>query len=112
MKSSCRFGPIVTLTIIALAPLSAQKQADPTAPLSLKAPERSVVCGTTILSGNAALDSTIAKSPPPGNFTLRVIQPKTCSTNNASAANGARYPKAVHPGDLPNRLPTFLGPTR
>jgi len=111
MKSSCRFGPIVSLTIIALAPLSAQKPADPTAPLLPKTPERSVVCGTTILSGNAS-DSTMAKSPPPGNFTMRVIQPKTCSANNASAAIGSRYPQVLNPGDLLNRLPTFLGPKR
>ena len=111
MKSSCRFGLIVSLTITMLAPLGAQEPANPTAPLLLKAPERSVVCGTTILSG-AALDSTMAKAPPPGNFTMRVIQPKSCSTNNASAAGASRYPQAIKPGDWLDRLPTFLGPKR
>ena len=77
MTSSCRFGLILSLAFTALAPLSAQKPADPTAPLPLKAPERSVVCGTTILSGNAALDPAIAKPQPTGTFSMRVIQPKT-----------------------------------
>jgi len=111
MRSIFRCGLVVNLTIMTLAPLRAQKPADPTAPLLLRTPERSVVCGTTILSGNA-MDSTMAKSPPPGNFTMRVIQPKACSANNASAANASRYPQDVNPGDLLKRLPTFLGPKR
>ena len=111
MRSMFRCGLVVNLTIMTLAPLSAQKPADPTAPLVPKASEPPVVCGTTILSGNAALD-TMAKAPPPGNFTMRVIQPKTCSANNAFAANGSRYPQDLNPGDLLNRLPTFLGPKR
>jgi len=112
MRSMFRCGLVVSLTITTLAPLGAQKPADPTAPLLLKAPERSVVCGTTVLSGNAALDSTMAKALPPGNFTMRVIQPKSCSTNNASAAGASKYPQAIKPGNWLDRLPTFLGPKR
>ena len=113
MKYSCRFGLVLSLTFTALVTLSAQRPGDPTVPLvsPLKSAERSVICGTTILSGSAALDPTIAKRLPPGNFTMRVARPKVCG-DNSRAANASRFPPAGSSDDIRNRLPTFLGPKR
>ena len=113
MKYSCRFGLVLSQAVTALAPLSAQRPGDPTVPLvsPLKSAERSVICGTTILSGGAALDPTIAKRLPPGNFTMLVARPKMCGNNNP-APRASRVLPAGNSDDIRNRLPMFLGPKR
>jgi len=112
MKYSCRFGLVLSLTFTVLAPVGAQKP-DPTVPLTppLKSAERSVICGTTILSGSAASDPTFAKRPSPGNFTMRVARPKMCG-DNSRASNASRFRPAATADDIKNRLPMFLGPKR
>jgi hypothetical protein len=115
MKSTCRFGLLFSLTFTALAaPLSAQTPADPTSPLvsPLKSAERSVVCGLTILSPSVVMDTAMARPVPPGNFSMRVAQPKVCSENKPLAFNAPGFPAAGKPGGFLNRLPTFLGPKR
>ena len=112
MNYACRFGLVLSLTFTVLAPVGAQRP-DPTIPLTppLKSAERSVICGTTILSGNTALDPTIGKRLPPGNFTMRVARPRMCA-DNSRASNAPRFPTAGTPDDIKNRLPMFLGPRR
>jgi hypothetical protein len=111
---SCRFGLVLSLAFSALTPLAAQTPRDPTLPLvsPLESTGRSVICGTTILSGNAAVDPTIAKRLPPGNFTMLIAQPKMCRDNGPLASNASQLPAAGKPSDFLNRLPTFLGPKR
>ena len=107
MKSTVRFGLLLGFTLCAVSPLAAQRPMDPTRPLISppKAPERSVVCGMTIVQGNPALDAKMAKTPPPGDFTLQVRKPAVCR-------DLARLPALRNLRDLPDRLPTFLGPRR
>jgi hypothetical protein len=113
MKYSYRVGLVVILTVSILVPLSAQRPGDPTVALipSLKSADRSVICGTTILSGGAALDPTIGKRLPPGNFTMHVVRPKMCG-DNSRASNAPRFPPAGTSDDIKNRLPMFFGPKR
>ena len=114
MMSTGRFGLLLSLTLTALAPLSAQQPIDPTGPLvsPLKATEHSVICGTMIFSPNGAMDAAMAKRVPPGNFSMRVVQPRTCSAGQSQALNAPPSPAAGKPGEFLNRLPTFLGPKR
>jgi hypothetical protein len=107
MKFACRLGVAFGVMVVAVSPLTAQKPRDPTLPLiSPQIPtEPSVVCGMTIFSGNAALDPKMPKAPPPGNFTMRVRTPPVCR-------DMSRLPALKDLKDLPNRLPTFLGPRR
>lgn len=107
-----RCGALLSLTLTALVPLNAQKPLDPTTPLvsPLKSAERSVSCGTTILSGKP-LDPSIAKRLPAGNFTMHVERPTVCRADNLLAAS--RVPRGVPPSrEFLNRLPTFAGPQR
>jgi hypothetical protein len=98
-----RFGLLLSLLLSAMTPL-AQTPRDPTSPLAL--PQRSVVCGMTILSGATTPDSRMARRPPAGVFTMRVPQPTMCRDES-------RGPSAKEmPKDFLNRLPTFLGPKR
>jgi hypothetical protein len=107
MKITCRFGQLLSLTLVAIAPLTAQKPRDPTLPLNSPpaAGEPSVLCGTTIFPGNSALDPKMPKTTPPGNFTMRVYTPPVCR-------DMSRLPPLKDLKDLPNRLPMFLGPKR
>jgi hypothetical protein len=104
MKFTRRFGLMLGITLGLVSPVSAQKPVDPTLPLA-SPPERFIVCGMTIFSGNAALDPKLPKAPPPGNFTMRVRTPPVCR-------DMSRLPPLKDLKDLPNRLPTFLGPRR
>jgi hypothetical protein len=107
MNIACRFGQLVGLMLAIVAPLSAQRPRDPTLPL-ISPPistKPSIVCGMTIFSGKAALDPKMPKTPPPGNFTMRVPTPTICR-------DMSRVPPLKDLKDLPNRLPTFLGPKR
>jgi len=90
------------MTFCALSPLSAQRPADPTAPLFSPA-ERSISCGMTIFSGRRAADPKMARTPPQGQFTLQTRQPTVCR-------DMSRLPALKDLKDLPGRLPTFLGP--
>ena len=114
MLATRRFGVLISLAFTALAPLAAQKPTDPTGPLAspLKATERSVVCGTMILSPNVATDALMGKPVPTGNFSMRVVQPRMCGDNKRLAFDAPRFPAAGKPGEFLNRLPTFLGPKR
>jgi hypothetical protein len=104
MNFTDRFGLLLSLFLSAMAPL-AQTPRDPARPLALS-PQRSVVCGMTILSGATTPDSRMAKRPPAGVFTMRVPQPTMCR-DESRAPSAKEMPK-----DFLNRLPTFLGPKR
>jgi hypothetical protein len=107
MTFTCRFGIWLAVILASASPLSAQKPADPTHPLISppSATEPSILCGMTIFSGKPALDPKMPKSPPPGNFTMRVQTPTICR-----AISWLSPLKDLK--DLPNKLPTFLGPRR
>jgi hypothetical protein len=107
MTSICRFGQWLSLPLVVVASISAQRPRDPTLPLILPptSPTRSVVCGLTIFSGGTAVDPKMPKSPPPGNFTLHVATPTICR-------DLSHLPALKDLKDLPNRLPMFLGPKR
>ena len=107
-----RLGLLFSLTVTALAPLSAQQPPDRAIPLAspLKSAQRWLVCGTTILSGNE-VDRHIATPLPAGTFTMRVEQPTLCRDNNLTAAS-PMVRRAPATGVFVNRLPTFLGPRR
>jgi hypothetical protein len=100
-------GHWLSLTLVVVSPLMAQKPRDPTLPL-ISPPtttEPSILCGMTIFAGNGALDPKMPKTPPPGNFTLRGRTPLVCRDTS-------RLPPLKDLKNLPNRLPTFLGPRR
>ena len=107
MRSTGRLAVLLGFTLCAVSPLAAQRPMDPARPLISppKSPERSVVCGMTIVPGNPALDAKMAKTPPPGDFTLQVRTPQVCR-------DMSRLPALRDSRDLPDRLPTFLGPRR
>ena len=107
MTPTCRFGIWLGVILASASPLSAQKPADSTLPL-ISPPataESSILCGMTIFSGKSTLDPKMPKSPAPGNFTMRVLAPTICR-------DMSRLAPLKDLNDLPNRLPTFLGPKR
>ena len=57
----------------------------------------------TIFPGRRATDPKMAKTPPPGEFTLQTRRPEVCR-------DMSRLPALKDLKDLPHRLPTFLGP--
>jgi hypothetical protein len=100
--------------LTSLLPLKAQtppKPALPSLSIPLKTPGSTVVCGTTILAGKPALDPKFVKPAPEGHFTLQVATPRMCATES-SALNTRGLPVVVPRGELPDRLPMFLGPQR
>jgi hypothetical protein len=107
MQMSWRLGLLLGLTLSAGPQPSAQTLLDPTRPLTPPPPEaeRSVVCGLTILQGRSAVDEKMAKAPPAGRFSLQVQTPPVCR-------DMSRLPALRNLGNLPDRLPTFLGPKR
>jgi len=107
MKFTCRFGLLCGVMVAGAAPLTAQNPRDPTLPLiSPQIPAKpSVVCGMTIFPGNSALDPKMSKTPPAGKFTLQSRTPPVCR-------DMSRLPPLRDLKDLPNTLPTFLGPKR
>ena len=100
---ACRLGLLLGVTLGLNTQLSAQGPVDPTTPRI--SPEPSIVCGLTLLPSPRALDEKIAKAPPPGQFSLQVRNPPVCR-------DMSRLPPLRSRNDLPNRLPTFLGPKR
>jgi hypothetical protein len=104
MRSPCRFGFVLGSIFCAIAPLSAQAPVDPTRPL-VAPPEPSIVCGMRIFPGQRAVDGKMPRTPPAGNFTLQVRVPRVCR-------DMSRLPPLKDLNNLPNRLPTFLGPKR
>jgi hypothetical protein len=102
MNLNYRFGLLLIMTLCALSPLSAQGPAGRTRPLFSPA-EPSVSCGMTILPGRRSVDPKMAKTPPPGEFTLQARRPDVCR-------DMSRLPALKDLKDLPNRLPMFLGP--
>src|SRR5438132_11622415 len=106
MKFTCRFG-VLCGVVAAGAQLTAQQPRDPTFPLisPQTAMKPSVVCGMTIFPGNSALDPKMSKTPPAGKFTLQSRTPPVCR-------DMSRLPPLRDLKDLPNTLPTFLGPKR
>ncbi len=102
MNLNYRFGLPLIMIFCALSPLSAQRPIDPTRPLFSPA-EPSMSCGMTIFPGRRSVDPKMAKTPPPGEFTLQTRRPEVCR-------DMSRLPALKDLKDLPNRLPTFLGP--
>jgi hypothetical protein len=97
-------GIPLILTFCATPSLSAQRPVDPTRPLfALPAPSFS--CAMTIFPGRQSVRPGMAKIPPPGNFTLQTRKSAVCR-------DMSRLPPLKDLKDLPNRLPTFLGPNR
>ena len=56
-------------------------------------------------NGPRAVDEKMSKTPPSGQFNLQVRNPSVCR-------DMSRLPPLRTRDDLPNRLPTFLGPKR
>ena len=100
---ACRLGLLLGVTLSLNTQLSAQGPVGPTRPLISPA-EPSIVCGLAILPSPRGVDEKIAKTPPPGQFSLQVRNPPVCREMTRLPPLATR--------DLPNRLPTFLGPKR
>ena len=103
MRSRCRFGFVLALILCAMALLTGQAP-DPTRPL-FALTEPSVVCGMRIFPGRREVDERMTRTPPAGNFTLQLREPRVCR-------DMSRLPPLKDLNNLPNRLPTFLGPKR
>jgi len=107
MQTSWRLGLLLGFALCTAPQASAQTFLDPArpfTPLPLSA-EPSIVCGMTVLPGRRAVDEKMAKTLPNGRFSLRVHNPPICR-------DMSRLPPLRNQGNLPNRLPTFLGPKR
>lgn len=104
MQIACWLGLLLGVTLCVNTQLRAQGPVDPTRPL-ISPPERTIVCGLTILDDQRAVDAKMAKTPPPGHFNLHVRTPSVCR-------DMSRLPPLRTRDDLPNRLPTFMGPKR
>jgi hypothetical protein len=104
MNLTSRFGLLLSMTLCATSPLSAQRPADPTRPL-FSPPQPSISCGLTIFPGRQSVDPGMPKTPPPGNFTLQTRRPTVCR-------DMSRLPALKDLKDLPSRLPMFFGPLR
>ena len=64
-------------------------------------PRASVICGTRIFQADPTIDPKIAKTPPPGVFTLRTVQPPVCRD---------AFPTPL--AELKQRLPQIFGPKK
>ena len=104
MTLPCRSGLLIGLMFCAVAPLGAQAAADPTRP-PIPPQEPSILCGMRIFPGHNAVDRNMARTPPEGNFTLQVREPRVCRDTS-------QLPPLRSLNNLPNRLPWFLGPKR
>ena len=106
MKLAPRLALPLIFVLCGIVVAAAQAPSDPTRPLIAPSPtEPSIVCGMRIVQGQSTLDPHMPKTPPTGNFTLQVHQPRVCR-------DMSRLPPLRNLGNLPNRLPTFLGPKR
>src|SRR6266404_5476104 len=103
------FWLLTSLAIGGLATVQAQSAPAPLPNQAVQpfgaASERSVSCGLTIFSGGNQPDPKISRQTPSGNFTMRLPKPTVCR-------DVSRRPALKDLEDLPNRLPTFLGPKR
>jgi hypothetical protein len=102
MTLTGRLWILLPMTLCAIPGLSAQRPVDPTRPL-FSPPEPSISCGITIFPGRRSVDPKMPTTPPPGKFTLQIRRPPVCR-------DMSRLPSLKDSKDLPQRLPTFLGP--
>ena len=104
MTLPCRPGLLIGLMLCAGTPLGAQATADPTRPL-IGPPQPSILCGMRVFAAPGAVDRAMPKAPPAGSFTMQVREPRVCRDTS-------QLPPLRNLSNLPNRLPTFLGPKR
>ena len=104
MNLTCQFGLPLSIRLCSTSPLSAQRPVDPTPP-PFAPPAPSISCGMTIFLGRRSVDPKMLKTPPSGEFTLQTRKPTACR-------DMSRLPLLKNLNDLPNRLPTFLGPKK
>ena len=92
-------GLTVSFVLVVGSPLAAQAPTPPSRPPAQAArPEPTIICGTTVIPANPAVDPLFVKPARAGIFTMRTIQPSAC----------------ISPGIVGLRpsLPYFFGPKR